>query len=121
MTAIKTILVADDDSFMRLSLKKVLEKAGYTVIEANDGKEAVDAFNKFHPDCVLLDGLMPNLDGFTACNQIRQSQQGKAVPVLIVSGLSKKEIKTDYPGTLATGYVSKPIDWLKILKKISRL
>lgn len=118
---IKKILIADDDNFMRLSLKTVLEKENYTVITVNDGKEAVDAFKVHQPDCVLLDGLMPNVDGFTACQEIRALKQGKAVPILIVSGLSKAEIKSDYPGTRVTGYIGKPIDWLKLLKKIESL
>ncbi len=121
MSTIKKILVADDDNFMRLSLKTVLEKENYTVITVNDGKEAVTAFKDHQPDCVLLDGLMPNVDGFTACREIRALKQGKAVPVLIVSGLSKAEIKSGYPDTRATGYISKPIDWLKMLKKIESL
>ncbi len=71
MSTIKKILIADDDKFMRLSLKAVLEKENYMVITANDGNEAVAAFKDSQPDCVLLDGLMPNVDGFTACLQIR--------------------------------------------------
>ena len=121
MPNIKNILIADDDNFMRLALRKVLEKENYTIIEATDGKEAVDAFIEHKPDCILLDGLMPNLDGFTACNQIREYPEGKAIPILIVSGLTKDEIKSEYPGTLATGYIGKPVDWIKILKKISQL
>ncbi len=121
MSRIKTILIADDDNFMRLALKKVLEKDNYTIFEAVDGNEAIEVFNLNQPDCVLLDGLMPNLDGFAACNQIRATQRGKAVPILIVSGLSREEIKADYPDTLVTGYISKPVDWDKMLKKISNL
>lgn len=117
----KTILIADDDNFMRLALRKVLEKDNYTIIEAIDGNEAVAAYNEHYPDCVLLDGIMPNLDGFSACNQIRATKKGKSVPILIVSGLSREEIKNDYPHTLATGYISKPIAWEKMLKKISKL
>jgi len=121
MPNIKKVLIADDDKFMRLSLKKILENDRYTVIETVDGLEAVDMFNKEQPDCVLLDGLMPNLDGFDACNKIRATKLGKAIPIIIVSGLTRDEIKTDYPNTKATGYITKPIDWNSLLKKISKL
>lgn len=121
MPSIKTILIADDDTFMRKSLKTVLEKENYTVIESADGNEAVDAFRAKQPDCLLLDGLMPVKDGFTACNEIRAQKEGKAVPIFIVSGLSKDEIKTDYPGTKATGYIPKPIDWIKLIKHLRKL
>jgi len=121
MSSINKILIADDDAFMLLSLKTVLEKENYTVIETEDGEQAVNAFKQYQPDCVLLDGLMPNTSGFEACNQIRATPEGKAVPILIVSGLSKDEVKDQYPGTKATGYIPKPIDWLKLIKRISRL
>ncbi len=121
MPAINRILIADDDKFMLLSLKTVLEKENYAVIAVNNGEEAVAAFKKAPADCILLDGLMPELDGFSACREIRTLPQGKAVPILIVSGLTKAEIKSDYPDTKATGYIAKPIDWLKLLKKIESL
>jgi len=121
MTSIKKILIADDDTFMLLSLKTVLEKENYIVISSSDGNEAIAAFKEHQPDCVLLDGLMPNLDGFSACNEIRATAQGKGVPILIVSGLTKEEIRAQYPDIKATGYLPKPIDWLNLLKKISKL
>ena len=95
MPKIHRILIADDDDFMRLSIKTVLENENYSVIESADGKEAIAAFEEYPPDCVLLDGLMPNLSGFEACNEIRAMQQGKVVPILILSGLSKEEIKKE--------------------------
>ena len=121
MPNIKNILIADDDNFMLLSLKTVLEKENFSVIEASDGVDAVEAFQQHKPDCVLLDGLMPNLDGFKACNQIRSLPDGKVVPILIVSGLTREEIKEQFPGTKATGYLPKPIDWLKLISKIKKL
>lgn len=121
MPKIEKILIADDDSFMRLSLKTVLENENYSVIESVDGKEAVAAFAEHLPDCVLLDGLMPNLSGFAACDEIRAMQQGKVIPILIVSGLSKDEIKEEYPQTKATGYIFKPIDWEDLLQKLKKL
>lgn len=121
MPNIKTILIADDDKFMRLSLRKVLENNNYSVIETSDGQQAVKVYIELQPDCVLLDGLMPNLDGFDACNEIRITKSGKIVPIFIVSGLTRDEIKSNYPNTKATGYVEKPVDWSSLLKKISKL
>lgn len=118
---IKRILIADDDKFISLSLKTVLENEGYLVINSADGNEAVTAFKEHLPDCVLLDGLMPNLNGFAACNEIRRLKEGKAVPILIVSGLTKAEIKKNYSSTKATGYILKPIDWTELINKIKKL
>lgn len=121
MSKIQKILIADDDPFMLLSLKTILDNENYSVIESADGNEAVAAFKEHLPDCVLLDGLMPNLDGFSACNEIRALQEGKVVPILIVSGLTKDEVKAQYPNTKATGYIHKPIDWEVLLKKLNKL
>ena len=117
----KKILIADDDNFMLLSINTVLTSNGYTVIESSDGVEAVAAFKEHHHDCVLLDGLMPNLDGFSACREIRSLPDGKTVPILLVSGLSKDEIKKNHPNTMATGYLGKPIDWELLIKKVAKL
>ena len=117
----KKILIADDDNFMLLSIKTVLTSKGYIVIESSGGIEAIAAFKEHHPDCVLLDGLMPNLDGFAACREIRSLPDGKAVPILLVSGLSKDEIKESHPNTMATGHINKPIDWELLIKKVAKL
>src|SRR6056297_1682772 len=80
------ILVVDDDRSTRLVSKKALEQNNYDVIEAENGLEAIDAFKKYRPDLMLLDVVMPEIDGFEACRRIRALPYGAAVPVMIITG-----------------------------------
>jgi len=77
MADINKVLIANDDTFMLLSLKTVPEKEGFSLIEAKDGQQAVTAFIEHHPDCVLLDGLMSNMDGFRPVTKYVYVQQVK--------------------------------------------
>lgn len=65
------ILVVDDDRFMRIHLRRAMEQEGYQVIEASDGEEALATCTRLHPDIVLLDALMPVMDGFTCCTKLQ--------------------------------------------------
>ena len=114
------ILIADDDNFIRLSLKTVLEQQGYSVIEAHDGEDAVKKFSQESPDLILLDGIMPKMDGFEACKAIRGHEKGLGVPIIIVTGLDKDNAKVQHKNAQVTGYLEKPIDWKQLTQKISQ-
>jgi len=66
------ILVVDDDQFMRIQLRRAMEQAGYRVAEADDGEQALAVYARLHPDVVLLDAMMPVMDGFTCCHLLHQ-------------------------------------------------
>ncbi len=82
-----TILVVDDHEANRTLAKETLEDEGYRVVLANDGAEGLLAFRKEQPSCVLLDVRMPNVDGFTVCEQIRSLPGGLDTPVLFLTAL----------------------------------
>jgi diguanylate cyclase (GGDEF)-like protein len=79
------ILFADDDPVTRLVATAALEADGYVVLTADDGLAAVESFESAHPDCVILDVMMPGMDGFSACRSIRRLPQGSDVPVLMLT------------------------------------
>ena len=79
------ILVADDDPVARLVAAAALEADDYAVLTADDGAAAVESFESARPDCVILDVMMPGLDGFSACRSIRRLPHGSDVPVLILT------------------------------------
>lgn len=81
----KTILVADDEDDLREALKSTLVGAGYQVIEAADGQQALDAYKKDHPDLVLLDLNMPKMHGLEVLKHIRADIGGNTVPVIILT------------------------------------
>ncbi len=105
------VLIADDDPTTRLIMRETLEQAGFDVIEACDGKAAIEYFESTAPNLVLLDVDMPFLDGFTVCQKIRESETGRKTPVCIVTGLDDDQSIQHAFDVGATDFVSKPIAW----------
>lgn len=105
------VLVADDDAMLRLLSVKALEKAGFAVSEAENGEEAVSAFDRLRPDIVMLDVMMPVMDGFSACAAIRRHPEGGRTPVLMVTGLDDVDSINRAYEAGATDFMTKPISW----------
>ena len=113
------ILVVDDDKHTRMLLKAILENANYTVTTANDGLEALDTLEKQHIDLVVLDIMMPNMDGYEFTKTIRQTDN--ALPILMVTA---KQLPQDEKRGFLVGtddYITKPIDEEKLLLRIKAL
>ncbi len=105
------VLVADDDPVMRLLMLEMLGQVGLDGIEAEDGAQAVTYFQSMSPDLILLDVEMPNMDGFSACREIRRIETGAPVPIIMVTGGDDIEAVTNAYEVGATDFVSKPINW----------
>ena len=89
----KKVLVVDDEKSFRFLISKTLEKAGYEVILAENGMEAVEKAFQLHPDAILMDLYMPVKDGVTAIREIRQDAWGKDAKIAVLSNI-------DYPETV---------------------
>ena len=105
------VLVADDDPVMRLLMIEMLGQVGLDGIEAADGRQAVACFESMAPDLILMDVDMPNMDGFSACREIRRIETGAPVPIIMVTGGDDIEAVTNAYEVGATDFVSKPINW----------
>ena len=114
----KKILIADDEPSVRSLVKKLLG-VNCTVLEANDGKEAVNmAFNE-KPDLILMDILMPKMDGLTACYTIRTNGATKGIPVVMLTAVDydlNKRLSQDIMG--AHGYITKPFSSQQLMNTI---
>ena len=77
------ILVVDDEHDFRAIVSHVLERGGYEVVTAEDGAEALRRFEESQPDLVVLDGHLPDIDGFEVCRRMRATPRGKSVPILL--------------------------------------
>jgi diguanylate cyclase (GGDEF)-like protein len=115
------ILIVDDDRVMRVCLRQAMEQEGYRVIEANDGESCLSVFNQEHPDIVLLDAVMPVMDGFTCCTKIQSINGGKSTPVLMITGLEDEESVDHAFSAGAVDYVTKPIHWAVLRQRVRRL
>ncbi|MBR4744470.1 MAG: response regulator transcription factor [Oscillospiraceae bacterium] len=113
------ILVADDDKNTRKYLRAVLESEGYTVSDASNGEEAIGIMDREHVDLVVLDVMMPKMDGYTFTRELRETNNN--LPVLMVSA---KQLPADrHQGFLAgtDDYITKPIDETEMLLRIKAL
>jgi diguanylate cyclase (GGDEF)-like protein len=101
-------LIVDDDPTMRMLARQVLEQIGLEVEEAGDGQEAIRLFKQIRPAIVLLDVLMPVMDGFEACHAIRHLPGGTHTPILIMTGLDDIESIERAYEVGATDFIAKP-------------
>jgi diguanylate cyclase (GGDEF)-like protein/PAS domain S-box-containing protein len=106
------ILVVDDDAAMRLLCRTVLESEDWDVEEAVDGSAALLAFELIRPDIVLLDVVMPGMDGFTVCSRLRCLSGGETVPVMMMTGLDDTESIQRAYEVGSTDFIPKPVNWL---------
>jgi len=115
------ILAADDEEDILKVLEKRLSSAGYEVIKARDGKEAVEYAVKERPDLIVMDVLMPNMDGFAATKLLRSKLETATIPILMLT--AKKDKKSEIKGLDygADDYMTKPFDKDKLLARIKML
>jgi PAS domain S-box-containing protein len=112
------VLVVDDDLTMRLLARTSLEQAGFVVEEAEHGEQALSLFAYVRPDIVLLDVMMPGLDGFDTCAALRRLPGGERTPVLMVTGLEDLDSIHRAYEVRATDFVTKPINWAILSHRI---
>ncbi len=115
------ILVVDDDPAMRLMLRKVMAKEGYRVCEATNGEEGLQIFEQQHPDLILMDGMMPELNGFEACARLQDLPGGTDTPVLMITGLDDNASVDEAFAVGAVDYVTKPIHWAVLRQRVRRI
>ncbi|WP_298038331.1 ATP-binding protein [uncultured Desulfuromonas sp.] len=101
----------DDDSSMRLVMAAALEKAGFRVCEADNGRVALAVVEERCPDLVVLDVVMPELDGFATCRALRERYSGEHLPILMVTGLDDIDAIHQAFEVGATDFIAKPINW----------
>ena len=114
----RTALVADDDEGLRLLVRLALENNGWVVEEAEDGASACLAVERLHPDIVLLDVEMPELDGLEACARLRSLPGGKYVPVLMITGMDDKASISRAYEVGATDFLSKPFNLTVLTQRV---
>ncbi len=114
----EALLVVDDDRVTRMTISKVLKKAGYLVVEAQNGLEALEALALHRPAMVLMDVLMPEMDGYTACRELRKSHDHQSLPVLMLTGLNDMESIDQAFESGATDFITKPLNWTLLTQRV---
>ena len=116
-----TILVAEDDADLRDVLTTSLTRNGHQVIAARDGAEALAAIERDHVDLLVLDLIMPNIDGFEVLSRLKEINKGATLPVIVVSGTDRalSELRALRLG--ANVYLTKPIEAAALTEEVTRL
>ena len=116
----KTVLVVDDDPFALTLTKDVLVAAGYSIITAANGQLGLDAANAKKPDLILLDVMMPKMDGYTTLNMLKSNPSTKQIPVIMVTAVGYELNKTLAVNMGSVDYITKPIDIKQLRSKVAQ-
>jgi len=116
--AAPSILVVDDQPINVQLLKRKLEREGIRVTAAYNGLEALDLTRKVMPDLILLDVMMPDMDGIEVCQRLQADETTRGIPVIFVTARTTKESKLEGLGVGAVDYITKPIDLDETLARV---
>lgn len=114
----EVILVVDDSSDTVSMLNDALEENGFSVLVALSGMQAISICKKITPDLILLDAMMPELDGFETCRKIRENPQMQSVPIIFMTGLDSTEVVSSSFKSGANDYIQKPIRLTELKARI---
>lgn len=114
------VLVVDDERFMRLQVRQVLQREGFEVFEAESGGQALACLDEVRPDLVLVDGLMPDMDGVECCRRILASPGHAHLPVLMITGLDDRASIDQAFAAGALDFVTKPVQWDVLRHRLRR-
>jgi CheY-like chemotaxis protein len=117
----KLILIAEDDPKILKLTRDMLQVSGYITIEATDGKQGVELARARKPDLILMDIIMPEMDGYTACDAIKADKATSEIPVVMITAtdLELNKERTEKLG--ADGYMQKPFTRQELLDIVSQL
>jgi DNA-binding response OmpR family regulator len=114
----KKILLVDDADTILMMERMILNKGGYDLITAKDGQEAVAKAVAERPDLILMDVVMPRMNGFEACKQLKKQDETKTIPIVMITTRGEEEnVETGYQSG-CDDYITKPLNGLEVLTKV---
>ncbi|MEO1132353.1 MAG: response regulator, partial [Cyanobacteria bacterium J06639_1] len=115
------IMVVDDEFTIRRMVYRAMEKEGFEVIEAENGARCLDLCEARLPNLILLDAVMPEVDGFTCCQRLRDAYLERCPPILMITVLDDRASVDRAFEAGATDYITKPIHWAVLRQRVRRL
>lgn len=117
----KTILVVDDSASFRTVVKLALQKAGYAVVEASDGREALSKLEGNKVNLIVCDVNMPNMDGLTFLKQVKAGSANKFTPVIMLTTESQEAKKAEGRAAGAKAWITKPFQPSQLVDAVNKL
>lgn len=112
------ILVVDDDPNLRVLLRQMLVLRGFEVVDAEDGEDALNVVKEAKPDAVVLDVMMPIMDGITVCKRLRSQPETAQLPIIMLSGKASQEAVEEGLQAGANKYLCKPISMAELIEHV---
>ena len=116
-----TLLIVDDEERNIRLLKAMLTAKNYNLLEASHGEEALRLVSETPPDMILLDVMMPQMDGFEVCRRLKEDGKTKAIPIIMVTALSEKQHRIKAMEVGADDFISKPVDYTELTIRVNSL
>ena len=115
------VLICDDDAPTRELVAAILGPEDYEMVFAEHGGQAIDLAREYQPDVILLDLMMPQMDGITACRQLKDDFETAGIPVLILTAFAEFDARAQAEEAHADGYLTKPFSPLTLIKALEHL
>ena len=115
------VLLIDDDAVMRMHLRLCLDQEGYEIIEAKTGQDGLEIYSRERPDIVLLDAVMPGIDGFECCERLQALAGDRPTPILMITGLEDRASVDRAFAVGAMDFVTKPVHFAVLRQRVRRL
>ncbi|MBN2323891.1 MAG: response regulator [Spirochaetes bacterium] len=120
------ILVVDDDPDMVSAIRMSLESASYKVVDAGNGKEGIEKAKKERPDLIVMDLMMPEMDGFEACKRLKADPEVENIPILVLTAIGQQFSDTKYAKDMglrldSEDFITKPVDTEVLLERVAQL
>ncbi len=117
----KKILIVDDEPNIVVPLEFLMEQNNYEVTVAQTGEEAIEVLSRMHPDLILLDIMLPGIDGYEVCQKIRQNPGLADTKILFLSAMARTIDIAKGMGLSADGYITKPFSIATVVEKVKEL
>jgi len=116
-----SVLVVDDDVYLRKGLVHILRKEGYQTVEAGDGNEAISIISIKHPDLILLDLMLPEMNGLEVCCKIKDSELTRLIPIIMITAVYEQKEKLKAIEAGADDFLNKPINLAELRVRVRSL
>ncbi len=120
MSESKTILIVDDEPYMIRLLQHHVERAGYQMVKAVNGREALEKVEAEKPDLIIMDVMMPELNGLEVLSQIRQKSETARLPVIIMTANAQRFTKEEAETAGVSAFLTKPFSPTQLMEEIRR-
>ena len=115
------ILVIEDETTQRILVKEYLEESGFVVRLADDGRRGLEMASAINPDLIILDLLLPSMDGYTLCTRLKQDPATAQIPVILVTAAREADVIERGMAAGASDFVTKPVDWSYLSDRVSHV